>query len=111
LILYALSFAFCLLPAGIFPALMFIVMISFGEMFVMPFSSNFVFGRSEGSKQGQYMALYTMSYSVANIIAPFVGTQVIANWGYATLWYLVIGLALITCLGFGLMSGQKFQVN
>jgi len=111
LILYALSYAFCLLPAGIIPALMFTVMISFGEMFVMPFSSNFVFGRSEGSKQGQYMALYTMSYSVANIIAPFMGTQVIANWGYTTLWYLVIGLALVTCLGFGLLSRQKFQVN
>jgi predicted MFS family arabinose efflux permease len=111
LILYALSYACCLLPAGIFPALLFTVLISFGEMFVMPFSSNFVFGRSEGSKQGQYMALYTMSYSVANIIAPFMGTQVIAAWGYTTLWYLVIGLALVTCLGFGLLNRHKFQVN
>jgi len=110
LILYAISFALCLLPAGLVAALLFTLVISFGEMFVMPFSSNFVFGRSEGSKQGQYMALYTMAYSVANIIAPLMGTQVIAAWGYPVLWYLVTGLALITCVGFWLM-GEKLKVT
>jgi len=110
LILYALSFSFCLLPAGIAAALLFIVLISFGEMFVMPFSSNFVFGRSEGSKQGQYMALYTMSYSVANIIAPLLGTQIIAAWGYHALWFMVVGLALMTGIGFWLLDKQmKYQ--
>ncbi len=107
LILYAISFAVCLLPAGMVAALLFTTAISFGEMFVMPFSSNFVFGRSEGSKQGQYMALYTMSYSVANIIAPLLGTQIIAAWGYHTLWYLVTSLALVTCVGFWFMGKGK----
>jgi len=104
LILYAISFAVCLLPAGIVAALLFTLVISFGEMFVMPFSSNYVFGRSEGSKQGEYMALYTMSYSVANIIAPFLGTQVIAAWGFHALWYLVAGLALVTWVGFWVLG-------
>ncbi len=115
LILYALSFAACLLPGGILAALLFTVMVSFGEMLVMPFSSNFVFGRSEGSKQGQYMALYTMAYSVANIIAPFLGTQVIAIWGYHTLWYVVSGLALATFAGFFILEkrsgGTNFQID
>jgi len=111
LILYAISFAVCLLPAGMIAALLFTIAISFGEMFVMPFSSNFVFGRSEGSKQGQYMALYTMSYSVANIIAPLLGTQIIAAWGYPTLWYLVAGLALVTFTGFWILGKvNKLQV-
>jgi predicted MFS family arabinose efflux permease len=106
LILYAIAFAACLLPAGLAAAMVFTVVISFGEMFVMPFSSNFVFGRSEGSKQGQYMALYTMAYSVANIIAPFLGTQIIATWGYSVLWSLVAFLALITLLGFWLLESE-----
>ncbi len=109
LILYAISYAACLMPPGYAPALIFTVLISFGEMFVMPFSSNFVFGRSEGPKQGQYMALYTMSYSVANILAPFLGTQVIATWGYNCLWTLVTILALLTCLGFWFL--EKKQKN
>ncbi len=109
LILYTIAYAACLLPWGMGAALIFLLAISFGEMFVMPFSSNFVFGRSEGSKQGQYMALYTMSYSVANIIAPLLGTQVIAAWGYQTLWISVSSLALLTCAGFWWMN-KKFQV-
>ena len=104
LILYAIAYLSCLFPAGWAAALMFTVVISFGEMFVMPFSSNFVFGRSEGSKQGQYMALYTMSYSLANIAAPFLGTQVIAAWGYPTLWSLALCIALVTCAGFWLLA-------
>jgi predicted MFS family arabinose efflux permease len=109
LILYTIAYAACLLPWGIWAALIFLVTISFGEMFVMPFSSNFVFGRSEGSKQGQYMALYTMSYSVANIIAPFLGTQIIAAWGYQILWISVSSLAILTWIGFWWLE-QKFQV-
>jgi predicted MFS family arabinose efflux permease len=85
-------------------ALMFTVMISFGEMFVMPFSSNYVYGRSAGSQQGQYMALYTMAYSVANIVAPLFGTQVIAAWGYSALWYLLAILAGVTWVGFWVLD-------
>jgi predicted MFS family arabinose efflux permease len=110
LILYALSFAACLMPAGIAAALIFTILISFGEMFVMPFSSNFVFGRSEGAKQGQYMALYTMSYSVANILAPFLGTQVIAHWGYNTLWTMVAALAMISFTGFWLLQKRETRM-
>ncbi|MCC7464752.1 MAG: hypothetical protein IT261_00695, partial [Saprospiraceae bacterium] len=103
----AISFAACLLPAGIAAALIFTILISFGEMFVMPFSSNFVFGRSEGTKQGQYMALYTMSYSVANILAPFLGTQVIAHWGFNTLWIMVATLAMVSFTGFWLLQKRE----
>ena len=101
LILYIIAYLAFVTPLGAFAAaLMFIVFISFGEMFVMPFSSNYVYGRSSGIKQGQYMGLYTMAYSVANIIAPLFGTQVIAAWGFSTLWYLLAVLAALTWAGF-----------
>lgn len=104
LILYALAFTTLLFSVGFWPALIFTLAISLGEMFVMPFSSNFVFGRSEGNKQGQYMALYTMAYSIANIIAPFLGTQIIAHWGYTSLWSGVAVLAVVTCVGFWVLE-------
>jgi Arabinose efflux permease len=104
LLLYVVSYAACLLPGALVPALLFTLVISFGEIFVMPFSSNFVFGRSVGSKQGQYMALYTMAYSVANILAPLLGTQVIDHWGYPALWSLAMGLALLTWVGFKMLE-------
>jgi predicted MFS family arabinose efflux permease len=103
LLMYALAFICFFLPAGNtwLPALSFMVFISIGEIFVMPFSSNYVYGRamSKGSS-GQYMGVYGMSYSLANIIAPLLSTQIIAAWGYPTLWYLLIALAALAWSGF-----------
>jgi predicted MFS family arabinose efflux permease len=99
----ALTFPLPPMAAAVF----FMVVISFGEIFVMPFSSNFAFGRASRTHQGQYSALYTMTYSVANIIAPLFGTQAIAAFGYQTLWFLVSGLAVVTWVGFKLVKSEK----
>lgn len=105
LMLYAAAYLSFLLPPGGMPtALVFIVAISFGEMFVMPFSSNFVFGYAAKGSAGSYMALYTMAYSVSNIIAPLLGTQLIALWGYHTLWMVLGCIAGITWVGFWLLE-------
>lgn len=103
LIFYALAYLTLSMHfgSGLLPAVVYMIVMSLGEIFVMPFSTNFVFGRaqSQGS-QGQYMAIYTMSYSVANIVAPLIGTQIIAAWGYNTLWYTMGIASLVTIGGF-----------
>lgn len=112
LVMYAVAYLVFVTPFGAFAAaLMFIIAISFGEMFVMPFSSNYVYGRSAGARQGQYMALYTMAYSIANIIAPLFGTQVIAAWGYTALWYSLAVLAGITFIGFWMLGKKNTMKN
>jgi predicted MFS family arabinose efflux permease len=112
LLMYIVAYLSFVMPFGAFgAALAFTVVISFGEMFVMPFSSNYVYGRSAGSRQGQYMALYTMAYSVSHIVAPLFGTQVIAAWGYAVLWYLLAILAGITWAGFWILDKKTAQGN
>lgn len=105
LVLYAAAyFAFLIPPGGMASALLYMVAISFGEMFVMPFSSNFVFGYAEKGSAGGYMALYTMAYSVANVIAPLMGTQVIALWGFNTLWCILGAITAVTWAGFWVLE-------
>lgn len=107
LMLYALAYLGFLAPSsdGLGPALFFMIAISFGEIFVMPFSSNYVFGRSlQKGNQGLYLAFYTMSYSLSNILAPLFGTQVIAAWGYQTLWILLGILSAVAWMGFWLLE-------
>ncbi|MFN4253429.1 MAG: MFS transporter [Saprospiraceae bacterium] len=113
LILYGVShFAFTLFAPGwgMAAALIYMVAISFGEIFVMPFSNSWVSARAGDRKQGQYMAMYTMSYSISNVLAPMLGTQVIAAWGYNALWYVVTGLALVAWVGMGQFQRQKNDV-
>ncbi len=100
LILYALSYTMLLLPlAHVWVAVLFMVLISFGEMFVMPFSSNYVYSRMGGQRQGAYTAIYTMTYSLANIIAPLFGTQMVAAYGFHALWYSLGILLVIASVG------------
>lgn len=105
LVLYMLSY---LSLAAAYPPLLaaslYMVIISFGEIFVMPFSSNYVMTRSPENRLGQYMAVYTMAYSCSNILAPLLGTQVIAAWGFRTLWLIAVGLALVAWVGFWVME-------
>ncbi len=112
LIMYALAFVCFFLPSSNawLPALSFMLFISIGEIFVMPFSSNYVYGRamSRGSS-GQYMGVYGMSYSIANIMAPLMSTQIIAAWGYPTLWSVLIGLATAAWSGFWWLEWRTTQ--
>ncbi len=102
LVLYILSYLSFFIPAGaVMAAILFMFFISLGEIMVMPFSSNFAYAKSaEQKNKGQYMAMYGLSYSVANIVAPLMGTQIIAAWGYHSLWIITIVLSLVALTGF-----------
>ncbi|MBK9737527.1 MAG: MFS transporter [Saprospiraceae bacterium] len=47
---------------SLFPAIIFIVLMSFSEMFAMPFMTNYAVSRPADDRRGQYMALYAMAW-------------------------------------------------
>jgi predicted MFS family arabinose efflux permease len=101
-LLYAASYSFLLLPpmqAGVVMAVLYMFAISLGEILAMPFSSSWVTKRANDQNRGQYLALYTMSWSIANVCAPFFGTQIIALWGFQVLWPVVIVGCLFAFFG------------
>ncbi len=105
---YAISYIAFTLPASMswFLAAFYMIIISFGEIFVMPFSTSWATKQGNEARQGQYMALYTMAYSISNVVAPMVGTQVIAAYGYTVLWWVLVVLSGISFMGF-LYLGKK----
>lgn len=80
------------------------IVITFGEIMIMPFSNVFAIERSKPSNRGQYMALYSSSWSVAHIIAPVLGMQVAAHWGWMTLWYMMAGFCIVAFVGYRLLE-------
>lgn len=76
-----------------------IIIISFSEMFAMPFMNAFMNARTNESNRGQYAALYVMSWSAAQIILPIFATQTIANMGYDMLWIFFSVICLSVTLG------------
>lgn len=74
-------------------AIMFIILISFGEVLSMPFASTFAAARAPVRRRGQYMGLLSIAYAIAFIAAPSIGLQWAEHFGFDSLWWLVAGLA------------------
>lgn len=75
------------------------VLISIGEIFAFPFSNTFAMGRAPKGHEGRYMALYTMSFSMAHIVSSKMGMEVISYFGYQINWFVMgtFGLAAAVC--------------
>lgn len=102
LVIYALSYLILMLPISWawVAAIAYMVLISFGEIFAMPFSITWATKRAPKSQEGNYMSVYGMSYAVANIFAPLVGTQLIYHFSYNTLWATMAIVAAIAAAWF-----------
>ncbi|AWM14751.1 MFS transporter [Flavobacterium sediminis] len=74
---------------------------TFGEMFAFPFSNSFAMSRAPKGHEGRYMAIFTMSYSLAHILSAKTGFTIIEFFGgYQTNWIIMGILGLIgTLLG------------
>ena len=94
--LVGISFLMLNIP-GIGPALAFgvIVLITFGEIFSMPFMNSFWISRSRPGNRGQYAALYTMAWSAAQSFGPIAGSQIAGHLGFKWLWISVGALCIL----------------
>jgi predicted MFS family arabinose efflux permease len=72
------------------------ILMTIGEMIAFPFSNAFAVSRASKGNQGEYMALYSMSFSIAHIFGHNAGLQMTASFGFDNTWYIVSAIA-VTC--------------
>jgi len=85
-LLYAIGFgcyAMVTRPAGVFAG---VVVWTFGEMVLMPGSSAYAAEIAPAGRRGEYMGLYTMSFSIAFSLGPLLGAELLQHWGPRVLW-------------------------
>jgi predicted MFS family arabinose efflux permease len=75
------------------------IFISIGEILAFPFSNTFALSRAPKGHEGRYMALYTMSFSLAHIVSSKMGLEIIGRFGYQSNWMLMgtLGLTAVLC--------------
>ena len=85
---------------GIGPALAFsmICLLTFGEIFSMPFMNSFWINRTQAGNRGQYAALYTMAWSAAQTLGPLGGSQLADHLGFKWLWFSAAAVCLIVAI-------------
>lgn len=74
---------------GVMLATTMIVLVSFGEIFSMPFMNSYWISRTQTTNRGQYAAIYTMAWSAAQTLGPMGGAQLAEHFGFFTLWICV----------------------
>lgn len=72
-----------------------IALITFGQILLFSFSNTFAFTRAIKGHEGRYMAMYTMSFSAAQILSPKIGFSVITSFSYISNWLLMGFIGLI----------------
>ncbi|WP_282135558.1 MDR family MFS transporter [Seonamhaeicola maritimus] len=102
-ILTGLSFLILNLTSWVGVLVIGMLLMTFGEMIAFPFSNAFAMDRAKKGNQGEYMALYSISFSIAHIFGHNMGLQMTNQLGFENTWFVITGLAaLCVFLLFGL---------
>ncbi len=96
--LIAVSFFILNISYWIGIAIIGILFMTFGEILGFPFSNSYALDRAKKGNPGEYMALYSMSFSFAHILGPNIGMHMSDKYGFSITFYLMGLLLLIACL-------------
>jgi len=69
------------------------LLMTLGEMITFPFSNAFAMDRAKKGNQGEYMALYSIAFSIAHIFAHNAGMHLVDGLGFDNTWYIFTLLA------------------
>jgi len=70
------------------------LLMTIGEMIAFPFSNAFAMDRAKKGNQGEYMALYTIAFSIAHIFGHNAGMQMVDRIGFDNTWYVITIISL-----------------
>ena len=99
-LLCGVSYALLNVATGMSVLFAAMVLVTFSEIFAMPFMITYTINRAGEKHRGAYIGLYTLAYSVAFILAPYLGTHLVAGYGFTTLWWAAGIASVPTALGF-----------
>jgi predicted MFS family arabinose efflux permease len=106
--LMAISLFLLLINTWVGIVVVMMIFMTFGEMFAFPFSNSVSLSRAPKGHEGRYMAIYTMSFSLAHIISSKIGMEIVQDFGYLANWFFMGILGLIGAL-FGLWAYRLVQ--
>ena len=104
----ACAFLSLLIPGNAkFISLIMILFITVGEIMAMPFMNSFWIKRTNEQNRGQYAALYTIAWGIANTLGPFLCSALVEATSFKVM-FIVVGAVLLTS-AFGFIKlAQKY---
>lgn len=96
-VLVGLSFVLLNIPSLNYALLAFIAMIfiTFGEIFTASFLNAWWINRTDHNNRGQYAALYTVAWALAQAIGPYAGSLIAEYFNFKVLWFILGGICFL----------------
>ena len=98
LLLTAVSFLVLNLTGWVGVLVIGMLFMTIGEMIAFPFSNAFVMERAKKGNQGEYMAYYSIAFSLAHIFGHNSGMQLVDNLGFDKTWWIITFMSVIGLL-------------
>lgn len=108
LILTSISYLFLIINPWLVFVIISMILLTFGEMIVFPFSNSFALDRAKRGLKGEYMALYSIAFSISHIFAHNIGFHLIETLGFHKTWSI---MGISGLLGLALLIYLKSQMN
>ena len=109
-LLVGLSFVvFNVVPGTKWLAILSTVIVTAGEMLSMPFMNSFWVNRTHSGNRGQYAGLYTAAWSIAQVLGPFVGSQIAQHYGFVVLLWTIGAISVAGAAGFKWLQLQEMK--
>jgi MFS family permease len=80
------------------------VILTIGELIIMPTSSTYAANLAPADKRGRYMSLYALTWGVASGTGPVFGGFLNDNLGPRAIWFGGAAVGLVSVIGFFLLS-------
>jgi predicted MFS family arabinose efflux permease len=95
LFLVAISFVVLNMSSWIGILIIGMFLMTVGEMIAFPFSNAFAVERAKKGNQGEYMALYSIAFSLSHIFSHNIGMQMVDTFGFEFTWNAITIFALL----------------
>lgn len=105
--LVGIGFAAMALATGFWTAAATVLVWTFGEMVLFPASNAAVSDLAPPQRQGEYMGIYSATFSLALAAGPYFGTALLEARGPVVLWILCGLLSLLSAVGMGLLWRKR----
>lgn len=109
-VLTALSFLVLNLTSWIGILVIGMILMSVGEIIAFPFSNAFAMERAKRGNQGEYMALYSIAFGIAQTFGHNSSMQLVDKFGFEFTWYASTILMLI-CSFILIILNKRMKLN
>jgi len=90
--------------SGWMMAVVFMIVLTVGEMLSMPIANAVVAERAGAESVRRYMGVYTLTFSTAFVIGPITGTAIYQNLGPQVLWLSIGAVGIVLAVAFAALS-------